>query len=81
MEIELPPPDLILNEEDQDFLLQKAGEILEHFNLLDNIDIDLLAEVVEFFCDFIVASLKTFIAWKIKYKELLQSNNDGYRSQ
>lgn len=72
---------LTLNEDDHYYLLQKSSEILEHFHLLDDIDIDLLADIVDYFTEFIVASLNTFVAWKTRYHHLVDRTDNVYRTQ
>ena len=71
--------ELIFNEEDHFFFLQKASEILERFNLLEDVKIDLLADVVDYLAEMIVKSLKVWFYWKKTYIYIIRRNDDDLR--
>jgi hypothetical protein len=68
--------DLTFNEEDHDFFLQKASEILERFNLLEDVKIDILSDVVDYLAEMIVNSVKLWFYWKKTYHYIIRRNDE-----
>ena len=71
--------DLIFNECDHYFFLQKASEILERFNLLEDVKIDILSDVVDYLAEMIVNSLKVWFYWKKTYHYIIRRTDDNLR--
>jgi hypothetical protein len=71
--------DLIFNECDHDFFLQKASEILERFNLLEDVKIEILADCADYLAEMIVKSLKLWYFWKKTYIYIIRRNDDNLR--
>ena len=68
--------DLIFNECDHFFFLQKAAEILERFNLLEDIKIDILSDVVDYLAEMLVNSVKLWYFWKKTYHYIIRRNDE-----
>jgi hypothetical protein len=68
--------DLIFNEEDHDFFLQKAAEILERFGLLEDVKIDILSDVVDYMAEMIVNSVKLWFFWKKTYHYIIRRTDE-----
>jgi hypothetical protein len=68
--------DLTFNEEDHYFFLQKASEILERFNLLEDVKIEILADCADYLAEMIVKSLKLWYFWKKTYIYIIRRNDE-----
>jgi hypothetical protein len=68
--------DLTFNEEDHYFFLQKASEILERFNLLEDIKIEILADCADYLAEMLVNSLKLWFYWKKTYHYIIRRTDE-----